>query len=78
MVYELPGLPGQIFIGPTTYCEAARERIRNRFRSRFTSKPVDEVRHRWYDDTDTFGRVYVAILGITEPALYSEISETTD
>lgn len=42
------------------------------------TEAVDEVRQRWRDDTDTFGRVYNTILGITEPTPYSEIAEITD
>ena len=36
---------------------------------------VDEVRQRWVEGTDTFGRIYDVILGITEPAPYPEIAE---
>lgn len=39
---------------------------------------VDDVRQRWRDETDTFGRVYDVILGITEPTPYSEIAEIAD
>lgn len=37
---------------------------------------VDDVRQRWRDETDTFGRVYETILGITEPTPYDDIAET--
>ena len=39
---------------------------------------VDEIRQRWRDDTDTFGRIYNTILGITESTPYSEIAEIAD
>jgi len=39
---------------------------------------VDEARHRWQDGTDTFGRVYDVILGITEPTSYTDIAELAD
>lgn len=42
------------------------------------AEAVDDVRQRWRDDTDTFGRVYDTILGITEPTPYSEIAEIAD
>lgn len=39
---------------------------------------IDEARRRWRDGTDTFGRVYDVVLGITEPTPYSEIAGTAD
>lgn len=39
---------------------------------------VDEVRQRWLDETDTFGRVYDVVLGITEPTPYTEIADVAD
>jgi DNA-binding transcriptional ArsR family regulator len=41
-------------------------------------KAIDDVRQRWRDETDTFGRVYDVILGITEPTPYSEIADIAD
>ncbi len=37
-----------------------------------------EPRQQWLDDTDTFGRVYDAILGSTSPAPAAEIAEIAD
>jgi predicted ArsR family transcriptional regulator len=39
---------------------------------------VDTVRQRWRENTDTFGRVYDTILGITTPTPYAEIAETAE
>lgn len=39
---------------------------------------VADIRERWRDDTDTFGRVYDAVLGIPEPTPYAEIAEVAD
>jgi len=39
---------------------------------------VGEVRQRWQDDTDTFGRVYDTVLGVTEPTPYTDIAEGAD
>ncbi|WP_254546284.1 DUF7342 family protein [Halomarina pelagica] len=39
---------------------------------------VDEVRRRWRDRTDTFGRVYDAVLGISEPTPYPRIAERAE
>ncbi|MFC7324185.1 sugar-specific transcriptional regulator TrmB [Halorubrum rutilum] len=33
---------------------------------------------RWQDDTDTFGRVYDVVLGITSPTAYTDIAELAD
>jgi DNA-binding transcriptional ArsR family regulator len=41
-------------------------------------RSVGDIRQRWLDETDTFGRVYDAILGITEPTPYPEIAEIAD
>ena len=37
-----------------------------------------EPRQQWLDDTDTFGRVYDVILGITSPTPAAEIAEIAD
>ncbi|RJX42311.1 sugar-specific transcriptional regulator TrmB [Halonotius aquaticus] len=37
-----------------------------------------EPRQQWLDDTDTFGRVYDVVLGITTPAPAAEIAEIAD
>lgn len=37
-----------------------------------------EPRHRWQAGTDTFGRVYDVVLGITSPTSYTEIAEIAD
>ena len=37
-----------------------------------------DPRHQWLDDTDTFGRVYDVILGITSPTPAAEIAEIAD
>ena len=39
---------------------------------------VDEVRQRWRETTDTFGRVYDTALGVTDPTPYTEIAATAD
>lgn len=39
---------------------------------------VDEVRQRWRETTDTFGRVYDTALGVTDPTPYTEIASTAD
>ena len=39
---------------------------------------VDTVRQRWRENTDTFGRVYDTILGITTPTPYADIAETAE
>lgn len=39
---------------------------------------VDEVRQRWRETTDTFGRVYDTVLGVTEPTPYTEIAQVAD
>ena len=36
---------------------------------------ADSTQPRWQDGTDTFGRVYDVVLGITSPAAYTEIAE---
>lgn len=42
------------------------------------SDAVDDVRRRWRETTDTFGRVYETVLGVTEPTPYPEIASTAD
>ena len=39
---------------------------------------VDTVRQRWRENTDTFGRVYDTILGITTPTPHADIAETAE
>ncbi|MFH5800460.1 sugar-specific transcriptional regulator TrmB [Haladaptatus sp. CMAA 1911] len=39
---------------------------------------IDTVRQRWQENTDTFGRVYDTILGITTPTPYADIAETAE
>ena len=43
-----------------------------------SDEAIDDVRQRWRDETDTFGRVYDVILGITESTPYSEIAGIAD
>lgn len=38
----------------------------------------EETRRRWQTGTDTFGRVYDIVLGITSPTAYTEIAELAD
>jgi len=42
------------------------------------TEAVDDTRRQWRESTDTFGRVYDVVLGITEPTPYTEIAETAD
>ncbi|MFD1514174.1 winged helix-turn-helix domain-containing protein [Halomarina rubra] len=37
--------------------------------------PSDDTERRWQVGTDTFGRVYDVVLGVTSPTTYSEIAE---
>jgi len=39
---------------------------------------TDATQPRWQDGTDTFGRVYDVVLGITSPTAYTEIAEIAD
>ncbi|RJT04748.1 winged helix-turn-helix domain-containing protein [Halococcus sp. IIIV-5B] len=39
---------------------------------------VSELRQRWSENTDTFGRVYDVLVGVTEPTSYREIAEIAD
>lgn len=39
---------------------------------------IAEVRHRWIEGTDTFGRVHDIVLGTTEPTPYAEIAESAE
>jgi DNA-binding transcriptional regulator GbsR (MarR family) len=39
------------------------------------SSDASEVRQWWHDETDTFGRVYDVVLGITDPTPYPDIAE---
>ena len=43
-----------------------------------TVDDATEPRQQWLDDTDTFGRVYDVILGITTPTPAAEIAEIAD
>lgn len=38
----------------------------------------DETQRRWQTGTDTFGRVYDIVLGITSPTAYTDIAELAD
>lgn len=38
----------------------------------------DAAQQRWQEGTDTFGRVYDVVLGITSPTAYPEIAELAD
>lgn len=40
-----------------------------------TEDAVATIRERWAHETDTFGRVYDALLGITEPTAYATIAD---
>ncbi|WP_121820064.1 DUF7342 family protein [Halostella salina] len=40
--------------------------------------PSDDTERRWQTGTDTFGRVYDVVLGITSPTAYTEIAELAD
>ncbi|WP_192928038.1 hypothetical protein [Halococcus salsus] len=39
---------------------------------------TDELRQRWSSNTDTFGRVYDVLVGITRPTSYREIADIAD
>lgn len=39
---------------------------------------ADDTQRRWQTGTDTFGRVYDAVLGVTSPTAYTEIAELAD
>lgn len=39
---------------------------------------VEEARSQWRESTDTFGRIYDVILGITAPTPHAEIAEIAD
>jgi predicted ArsR family transcriptional regulator len=38
----------------------------------------DETERRWQAGTDTFGRIYDVVLGITDPTAYTDIAERAD
>lgn len=38
----------------------------------------DASQRRWQEGTDTFGRIYDVVLGITSPTAYTEIAELAD
>ena len=38
----------------------------------------DDTQRRWQTGTDTFGRVYDVVLGVTSPTAYTEIAELAD
>jgi DNA-binding transcriptional ArsR family regulator len=47
--------------------------------SEFDPAPeTDATRRRWQTGTDTFGRVYDVVLGVTSPTAYTEIAELAD
>lgn len=47
--------------------------------SEFDPAPPPESEHpRWQDGTDTFGRVYDVVLGLTSPTTYTDIAELAD
>ena len=39
---------------------------------------IEAVQPRWQEGTDTFGRVYDVVLGITSPRAYTEIAELAE
>nr|WP_241431148.1 hypothetical protein [Halococcus thailandensis] len=39
---------------------------------------INTVRQRWSENTDTLGRVYNTLLGITKPTSYPDIAEIAD
>lgn len=39
---------------------------------------TSEARQRWHGDTDTFGRVYDVLLGITTPTTYTDVAELAE
>jgi len=38
----------------------------------------DDTQRQWQTGTDTFGRVYDIVLGVTSPTAYTEIAELAD
>ena len=47
--------------------------------SKFDPAPEpEETQRRWQTGTDTFGRVYDVVLGITSPTPYTDIAELAD
>lgn len=38
----------------------------------------DTVRDRWRSETDTFGRVYDVVLGVTDPTPYTELADIAE
>ncbi|KKF40020.1 sugar-specific transcriptional regulator TrmB [Halorubrum saccharovorum] len=47
--------------------------------SEFDPAPESETdRSRWQEGTDTFGRVYDVVLGLTSPMSYTDIAELAD
>ncbi|MEY7849100.1 sugar-specific transcriptional regulator TrmB [Natrarchaeobius sp. A-rgal3] len=47
--------------------------------TRFDPAPdSDDTQRRWQTGTDTFGRIYDIVLGITSPTAYTEIAELAD
>jgi len=44
----------------------------------FDPAPEADTQRRWQEGTDTFGRVYDVVLGITSPTAYTEIAELAD
>ncbi|RQG94811.1 DUF7342 family protein [Natrarchaeobius chitinivorans] len=47
--------------------------------TRFDPAPAsDDTQRRWQTGTDTFGRIYDVVLGITSPTEYTEIADLAD
>ena len=47
--------------------------------TKFELAPVsDDTQRRWQTGTDTFGRVYDVVLGVTSPTAYTDIAELAD
>jgi hypothetical protein len=46
--------------------------------SEFDPTPESDAKPRWQEGTDTFGRVYDVVLGITSPTAYTDIAELAD
>lgn len=39
---------------------------------------IDDSRRRWREGTDTFGRVYDVVLGVTTPTTYSDVADVAN
>jgi hypothetical protein len=44
----------------------------------FDPAPESATQRRWQTGTDTFGRVYDVVLGVTSPTAYTEIAELAE